>query len=382
MSAASVFRSRIQALNPSMFLSADHGVTVAANRVSDWESQDATIHGHWAQATPGNQPALILPSFFTKIIGCSVSGTTITKTTVTTAWDSGASSSQVMTGDCTLKWKWPGNFKHEIGGLSAADTSPASGTIGWGWYVLSTGAAQVYELGNNRGTYIAAGGVVANDELEIRRVGTEITYWFKGAKIYTSLVAAPDPLMFDCSMYSLDASIIDVTLTGVTSTSNALLRFDKTRPDMLVGPVVALGNAPYTVAMMLQTSTYVDYIFTDGVLNSNGTHIIGNSAYKYTITHPGVASVSSSIASHPNTVHAAIFRVGGGTWYLKAGGVGTSYALAAQQAPATISVIGAGNAVGVGAGPTTMDLYWIAVFARALSTPEMTELRLAYSERY
>jgi hypothetical protein len=231
MSAASVFRSRIMALNPAMNLIADYGYTLAAGRVSDWEGQDAT-HGHWIQATAGNQPL-----------------------------------------------------------------------------------------------------------------------WVAGA--------------------------------------NPLLRFDKARPDMLVGPVVAnIGNLPYTlVCMTAGVSATVNgtAAFQNGEAGTNGitfAYMTDTTSRVYHrtggLTNTTVDSAGIVSSAQPTV---RCIRYDGVSAYSRSAGVdkAPTASLVAATAPATRSVLGTN---GVGLDAVTMDLYFIALFARALSTPDMTELRLAISERY
>ncbi|HEX5171922.1 MAG TPA: DUF6443 domain-containing protein [Cyclobacteriaceae bacterium] len=92
-------------------------------------------------------------------------------------------------------------------GLSDQNTNANYTTIDFAWYLLNTGAINVYENGANRGSF---GTYVPGDVFKIERTGTTIKYFQNNVLKYTSSVASSSVLMADVAIHGSAGTVINV----------------------------------------------------------------------------------------------------------------------------------------------------------------------------
>lgn len=174
--------------------------------------------------------------------------------------------------------------------------------------------------------------------------------------------------------------------------TNPLLRFDgDTRYDFLAGPVIPLGaNVPHTMSILVKSGVPVNPkyygIFTNGVYFTNDvclqTDYLGRNYWRYPVgggTYNYAVEPAGTIDG--NTRH-IVARYDGTNMRARVRGADvTPAAWVAGIAPGTRSVIG-GNVITGANNFANMDLFYIAMFNRALSEADMELLRVAVSERY
>lgn len=159
-------------------------------------------------------PQTVTSAFFDNVVGCSVAGTTITKTGVAVSWDSGASSSQRILANGGVTATIGNSAQALIFGLSSKDTNAVWDTVEYGAHARLDGQLWVYESGVQRP--VANSTFVGGDAIEVKRIGNTIYYLKNAAPWYTSLVTTTAPLMFDSSFFTQGQYLSNVTLTGAT----------------------------------------------------------------------------------------------------------------------------------------------------------------------
>lgn len=229
------------------------------------------------------------------------------------------------------------------------------------------------------------------------------------ASVFRDRVLALSPLMFNTADYSVakDGSnrVSDwssqATAGGVWNQGtagykplfvdgvNPFIRFDRTRPDWLTGPVVPLGTSPYSMMLIFKNNDFpivgnYTSIFWDGIYGTDGIGYINytNALNDYrSAIHQVAVMAYVNLACNSTNVEAHFVRHTGTRIYARNAGTNYLATLAAQTLPPTTrSVIGAWSSAG--SAPTSMNLYAIAVFNRVLNQTEMIALRVAISDRY
>lgn len=145
---------------------------------------------------------------FENIVNCDVEVNDLARNTVP-AWGGGASSIQKSGLDCAVEWTTNAVGDSIRAGLGEANVDEGIADIEYAIMANATVDIRVYELNVLKFThpsYVFTPGDIAR----VQRVGTEITYWFNGEKIYTSLVVDPtNELYFDCSINSNTMKIVN-----------------------------------------------------------------------------------------------------------------------------------------------------------------------------
>ncbi|MBZ0165924.1 MAG: fibronectin type III domain-containing protein, partial [Candidatus Omnitrophica bacterium] len=157
--------------------------------------------------TPGIRTDVV----WTDIVGATVSGTTLSKS-ASTGWvyPGGAISNTSYAGDVAIDLPRTDQWEHSVG-LSLTNTNNSWNTIDYSFYVSSTDV-YVIELGATRyDTPIEEG-----DTLQIKRVGTSVTYYKNHELIYTSGVSSTGTLMVDAGLYWQNGKVEDVQLFNIS----------------------------------------------------------------------------------------------------------------------------------------------------------------------
>jgi flagellar hook assembly protein FlgD len=156
---------------------------------------------------------------WTNLVGVSVSGNTITKTTGGSAWNSGAASTVSFSGDGGVIFQANETNTHRICGLSSWDPNADYTSIAYGLYPTNTGTVLVYENGTYRGNF---GSYVVGDQFRVYRKGVKVYYQKNNTIFYTSTVTSTSSLLVDSSIYSVGGTIAQGRIFSVTNTPAAI----------------------------------------------------------------------------------------------------------------------------------------------------------------
>ena len=145
---------------------------------------------------------------WTKMVGVTANGNSITKTAVTGWGNGGASSLQTISGDGYIDFGGTQTNTYRMIGLSNSDVNANYNTIKYAIY-LGYGYFYVYENGVNRGRFST---YTTSDRFQVERQGTVIRYKKNGAVFYTSTIASSGSLVVDTALYTKGAVVSDVRL--------------------------------------------------------------------------------------------------------------------------------------------------------------------------
>ena len=185
---------------------------------STWYSYDEFGQVEWtkqsiaaATATTVNQ----LPITWTNLTGVSQNGTTLSKTSGTTAWDAGGFSVQSIPAgaDGYLEFMAGETTTNKMMGLSSTDANVNYTSINFAIYASTSASLKVYENGSLKGTF---GTYATTDVLRVERQGTTVYYKKNGTTFYTSTLTSTSVLYGDCSLNSPAATVKNFTV-GLTN---------------------------------------------------------------------------------------------------------------------------------------------------------------------
>ncbi|TLD71655.1 hypothetical protein FEM03_05820 [Phragmitibacter flavus] len=130
---------------------------------------------------------------------------------------SGAVGDKVILGDGGMKFSFDSAGKFVNIGLGVNDRSTFWEDIEYGMSARDNNTIRIYESGADRGAF---GSYVPSDEFQIRRIGSVISYWKNGVKIYTSPVPSFGGLVADAAIYSMGAGVSMCAVHGATLPTN------------------------------------------------------------------------------------------------------------------------------------------------------------------
>jgi chitodextrinase len=193
-----VFYTSTQA--PSYPLVADVAIYSPSSGVTD-----AAMAGLLADSAP------IVPVSWTKAVGVSISGNSLTMTAPSGWGNAGASSTQaIASGDGFVDFLATENSSARMVGFSRADPDASYTSIEFALYAANT-VLQVYERGVLRGTF---GSYAPGDHLQVVVTSGVVRYQRNGMVLYTSSQVPAYPLLVDTALYPTGYSIDRVMLSG------------------------------------------------------------------------------------------------------------------------------------------------------------------------
>ena len=148
------------------------------------------------------------------IVNCDTEVNDLTKNNAA-GWNAGASSIQKSGLDCAVEFTTGLTTDTLVGGLGEVNVDAVNTDVEYGFYCRTTIDVKVMENGTVKYTHPSYV-FVPGDVARVQRVGTEITYWYNGEKIYTSAIADPgNDLYFDSSIFSAAGKIVNATFIAL-----------------------------------------------------------------------------------------------------------------------------------------------------------------------
>jgi len=145
--------------------------------------------------------------------GLYKSGNSLTKSSGTNGWNSGALSFNHINTNGYMQFVASETNKNRMVGLNSNNSTVSYTDIDYAFYLVSGGSLLIYENGTNRGTY---GTYATNDTLRINVEDTKIEYLKNGTVLYTSSVAPSPPLYVDVSVNTVGGTINNVQVASAT----------------------------------------------------------------------------------------------------------------------------------------------------------------------
>ena len=129
-------------------------------------------------------------------------------------WDGGAASWNTVSNNGYFQFTATEVTTARMAGLSSANTDANFTTIQYAIYATNTGAIQIYESGNGRGTF---GTYAANDILKIAVESNVVKYYKNNVLLYVSGVVPTLPLLVDVSINSTSGTISNAVVGNFTT---------------------------------------------------------------------------------------------------------------------------------------------------------------------
>jgi hypothetical protein len=157
----------------------------------------------------GGPPPPAVPVVWTSPVGLTVSGNSLTKTAAVGWGNSGAVSSQQITGDGYVEVTGTANSTYRMFGLSNGSSSNHYDDIDYAFCECAS-QIRVYEGGVLKGTF---GNFATGNLLRVAVAGSTVTYSRNGVVFYTSTVAPTRPLLVDAALHSTGATINNAVIS-------------------------------------------------------------------------------------------------------------------------------------------------------------------------
>jgi hypothetical protein len=158
----------------------------------------------------------LTPVTWTSTVGANAVGSDLTKTGISSLWDSGAVSNETLSGDGFLEVTTGEANTGKMAGLSNGNTNAYYTDIDFAFYLKDDGSVRVYEAGAWKGNF---GTYVAGDTFRVQVVGGVVSYLQNGSTLYESAGTPTFPLLADTSLYTPGATIQDAAFDTITTSS-------------------------------------------------------------------------------------------------------------------------------------------------------------------
>jgi chitodextrinase len=149
---------------------------------------------------------------WTKLVGVSASGNSLTKTAPDGWTNAGASSTRaIASGDGYVECTATETNKDRMCGLGNVDGSPDYRELKYAVDMTTGGVAWVFESGTIKGNYVI---YQAGDRFRIAVEGGVVKYRRNGTLFYTTSVPPTYPLIVDTSLYTNGSTITNAVISG------------------------------------------------------------------------------------------------------------------------------------------------------------------------
>lgn len=248
---------------------------------------------------------------WTNFVNVTQNGGTLTKTSgAVNAWDAGAFSIQSIPANSNGYLEFTAGEAygtHKMMGLSSADADANYASINYAIYVESSAYIQVYENGSLRGSF---GNYTTTDLLSIERQGSTIYYKKNGSIFYTSTVPSSAALFGDCSFYTPNSAINNISVKLPNGKAESL------KQPLQWGSLVGLAQTGSTLTKTANTSAWGDggaFSVQSIPANSNGwIEFMAGEANSYKMM--GLSATNAD--ANYNTINYALYPAADGRLYV------------------------------------------------------------------
>jgi len=213
---------------------------------------------------------------FTGIVGANVVGNSITKTAGTSWGNSGAISTQQISGaHGFVEFKAGQDADNLVCGLANSDPSGDFSQLDFGVYFQPGGLFGILQNGSSIGP---TGSYTTGDTFRVALENNVVKYYKNGVLHYTSLVSPTGPLFFATTIYTTGASVTDITiLTGeflYLASTVVLPAFSYTG----LGTIQAVESSTVTETGAPRYIVADKYFNGSAWVNSNGSYAQANTS--------------------------------------------------------------------------------------------------------
>jgi alpha-tubulin suppressor-like RCC1 family protein len=179
-------------------------------------------------------------------------GTSLQKSSSSTAWNAGAFSTTFITSG-KVEWTATETTTTRIVGLGSLDLSTDVTDVDYGILLKSDGTIAIDEHGTNRGSF---GTYSPGDRFRVDLASSVVKYYQNGTLFYTSSVAATVPLGGDASFYDPLGTVLNVVFSGTSATPKL--------PPPGIAPGMNTYNAVFTATISDAVTPATIRYTTDG----------------------------------------------------------------------------------------------------------------------
>jgi hypothetical protein len=220
---------------------------------------------------------------WTRVVGCSVSGNSLTKTVESFWGNAGAASSQaISTGDGYVQFIGVETNKERACGLSNSDSDQNFTSIAFAIHLNTGGAFYVIESGQSRGYF---GDYRSGDVFRVALESGRIKYYRNGTVFYASGVTPSYPL------------IVDAALNGEGSTiANALISFASGGPPPASTLAVQVQKPSEGTVLVFNQQYQISWAVTQGSADRHNVDLSLDGGVTWTKLATGLAGSTTTLA--------------------------------------------------------------------------------------
>ncbi len=148
---------------------------------------------------------------WTALVGVSVNGSSLTKTTASGVNSGAVSTQQITSGDGYVELTASETNTYRMFGLSNGNTDASYQDIDFGLDLAPAGTLYVFEKGVNKGSF---GSYATGDLLRVAVLGGVVRYSRNGSVFYTSAQPPSYPLLVDTWLYYAGATLNNVVIAA------------------------------------------------------------------------------------------------------------------------------------------------------------------------
>jgi hypothetical protein len=228
-----------------------------------------------------SQAALNNGVTWTDEVGVSASGSSLTDTAATGWGNSGAASTQSLSGSGSTTFSAGETNTYRMAGLTHAVTDSSYDGIDFGIFLEAGGGLGVFEDGMFRGTF---GTYAVGDVFTVQVTGSVVTYLQNGNLFYTSASTPTFPLVVDVALYTQGATLDNATLASSSGTSfwQNIVGVSVSDNSITKTAATGWGNAGASTVGSLSGSGNVVFTtnyYSGGDLMAGLTHTVTDSSY-------------------------------------------------------------------------------------------------------
>lgn len=251
---------------------------------------------------------------------------TLTRGAAADAWTAGACSTQAIAGDGFLEFVVDSTGKYRAIGFSvvAASSSINQSQIGNGIYLKGGATPTDYGVIEG-GVEVLTSTYAAGDVFRVQRVGTQVTYYKNGERVWTAAAAVAGARMVDAAMFTASSLLQNVRLYDGTAKAWTAITWTVTNTTAAAGALLVPRRLTFAAPTKMQrgdqlvvimasqgaefiSSTNITWEFVDAF--TSPTRLRGVAVYRHVVTDADPTSYSIDLNVTQETLGALLLYRG------------------------------------------------------------------------
>jgi ribosomal protein S4E len=239
---------------------------------------------------------------FTDLVNVTVSANNLTKYYNSNNWDAGAASLNKVNNNSYAYTIVDETNTERFFGLSSNNSVANNSTVQYAFYLLNTGALQIYESGAYRGIF---GNYSTNDTLKVSVEQGIVRYYQNSTLLYQSSITPTLPLIVDVSLRTVNSTLKNITVVNGTQChfyANAINAGASPQYQWDIDGVNVGSGSTYTNSG-LKANDYITCTLTPGFAGCNSTQITSN---QILLSNAPVTNTTKFYVSVDNSLNACL----------------------------------------------------------------------------